>query len=80
METNLTIRLPDQIKSQLDKLAKLTGRSRAFHAQEALTRYLEEEAWQVQEIKQAVKEADAGDFAADVEVSRVMKKLGIDAG
>ena len=80
MEPNLTIRLSEEIKAQLDKLAKQTGRSRAFHAQEALRRYLEEEAWQVQEIKQAVKEADAGDFASEIEVSRVMKKLGIDAG
>jgi len=50
MESNLTIRLAEELKAQLDELAKLTGRSRAFHAQEALKRYLEEEAWQVQEL------------------------------
>lgn len=47
-------------KSQLEKLAAATNLSKSFLATEALERYLELEAWQIKEIKQALKEADAG--------------------
>jgi len=30
--------------------------------------------WQIEEIKKAVKEADRGDFAADKDVQKVIKK------
>lgn len=74
MATNLTVRLETSIKKLLDKLAKSTGRSRSYLAQDALRRYVEEEAWQIAEIEKAVKEADAGDFASDSEVTSTLKK------
>lgn len=36
MPANLTIRLPDEQTQQLARLAESTGRSRAFHAEEAI--------------------------------------------
>jgi len=74
MDTNVTIRMALGLKRSLDKLAKATGRSRTFLAQDALRQYLEEQAWQVAEIKQAIKEADAGEFATDAEVKAVRAK------
>jgi RHH-type transcriptional regulator, rel operon repressor / antitoxin RelB len=79
MDTNMTIRMEAGLKKSLDKLAKATGRSRAFLAQDALRQYLEEQAWQVAEIKQAIKEADAGEFATDAEVNAVRAKWGVNA-
>jgi RHH-type transcriptional regulator, rel operon repressor / antitoxin RelB len=79
MDTNVTIRMESGLKKSLDRLAKATGRSRAFLAQDALRQYLAEQAWQVAEIKQAVKEADAGDFATDAEVKAVRTKWGASA-
>ena len=79
MDTNVTIRMASGLKKSLDKLAKATGRSRAFLAQDALRQYLEEQAWQVGEIKQAIKEADAGDFATEAEVNAVRAKWGANA-
>ena len=77
MDTNFTIRLDGTLKRTLDKLAKATGRSRAFLAQDALRQYLEEQAWQVAEIKKAVKEVYAADFATDTEVDATLAKWGV---
>jgi predicted transcriptional regulator len=75
METAiLTLRVPVDIKDQLDKLADATQRSKSFLAGEAIRQYLDLEAWQIGEIQQAIVEADAGDFATDDEVDAVVRK------
>lgn len=38
----LAIRLPEEIKSRLDTLAKATGRTKTFYAREAILKYLDE--------------------------------------
>ena len=72
----LTLRVPMEVKDQLDKLADATHRTKSYLAGEAIRRYLELEAWQVGEIQQALKEADAGDFATDEEVNAIVRKYG----
>lgn len=79
MDATLTIRLSEEIKQSLDRLAEATGRTKSYLALDAIQRYLEQEAWQVAEIQQALKEADAGDFATSAEVRRVLRKWGLDA-
>ena len=56
MESVLTLRVSAKTKSQREKLAAATNRSKSFLASEALERYFELEAWQIKEIKQALKE------------------------
>jgi RHH-type transcriptional regulator, rel operon repressor / antitoxin RelB len=70
----LTLRVDTKTKAKLDKLAEATKRSKSFLAAEAIERYLEVEAWQIKEIKQAIKEADAGDFVSDAEFAKIVKK------
>jgi len=70
----LTLRVPVDVKQQLDKLADATHRSKSWLAGEAIRQYLDLEAWQIGEITQALKEADAGDFASDAEVTAVVEK------
>jgi RHH-type transcriptional regulator, rel operon repressor / antitoxin RelB len=72
--TVLTLRVNTKTKAKLDKLAEATKRSKSFLAAEAIERYLEVEAWQIREIKQALKEADAGDFVSDAELANIVKK------
>jgi len=72
--TTLSIRIPSETRARLDRLAEATGRTCSFLAAEALNAYLEQEAWQVAEIKAAVREADAGDFAADEEVRKTVER------
>jgi predicted transcriptional regulator len=57
--TNLSIRVPDEVGEQLEKLAEATGRTRSFLALDALRRYLAQEEWQVQAIRSAVERADS---------------------
>ena len=70
----LTLRVPVEVRNQLDKLAEATHRTKSYLVGEAIRQYLDLEAWQVGEIQRAIKEADAGDFASDDEVDAVLRK------
>ncbi|QOL14336.1 CopG family ribbon-helix-helix protein [Dickeya dianthicola] len=43
---------------------------------QAIEEYLAREAWQIAEVEQAIKEADAGDFVAADEIDTLFQKLG----
>jgi predicted transcriptional regulator len=70
----LTLRLDSKLKNQLDQLSKATQRSRSFVAAEAIREYVSLNQWQIGEIKQAIAEADRGEFASPKEVARTMNK------
>ena len=70
----LTLRVSNKTKTKLNKLAEATQRSKSYLAAEAIERYSEVEAWQIKEIKQAVKEANIGDFVSDDEFKEITKK------
>ncbi|AIR68286.1 type II toxin-antitoxin system RelB family antitoxin [Dickeya fangzhongdai] len=72
----MSVRLNDNASAQLDALAKATGRTRSFLAGQAIEEYLAREAWQIAEVEQAIKEADAGDFVAADEMDKLFQKLG----
>ena len=75
----MTIRLEPELKSRLDKLATATHRSKSFLASEAVREYIELNEWQIQELKTAIKEADAEDFASIQEVETIFNKWGASA-
>jgi predicted transcriptional regulator len=75
--TTMTIRLEPELKSRLDKLSVATHRSKSFLAAEAVREFIEINEWQIKEIRDAIKEADAGDFASDQEVQAVFSKWGV---
>ncbi|CAK7040603.1 MAG: hypothetical protein DELT_00765 [Desulfovibrio sp.] len=72
--TTLSLRVPTETLEQLGLLAEATGKSRNYVAVQAMRDFIEREAWQVAEIQQAIKEADAGEFATDEEVKAVFGK------
>lgn len=74
MSTTMTIRLEDEVKDRLDHLAQATQRSKSFLAAEAIRVFVETNEWQIGEIRAALKEADAGDFASDKDVAALAKK------
>jgi len=74
MSTTMTIRIEDEVKERLDRLADSTQRSKSFLAAEAIREYVANNEWQVAEIRKALKEADAGDFASEKEVAALAKK------
>jgi predicted transcriptional regulator len=54
----MTLRLDDETSNRLTTLAGATDRSKAYLATQALKLFLENNEWQVLQIKQAVTEAD----------------------
>lgn len=70
----LTLRVDSKLKKKLDKLAKTTQRSRSFLAAEAIREYVALNEWQIEGIKKAIQQADAGDFATDKEVEERFRK------
>ena len=80
MSTTMTIRLEPELKGRLDQLAEATSRSKSFLAAEAIRDFVELNEWQIQEIKDAIKEADNDDFATDKAVNKTLRKWRVHAG
>ena len=55
-----SVRIPKARKEQLEALAKSMGRSANYVATEAITTYVDSNAWQIEEIRKAAEKADAG--------------------
>ena len=79
MSTTMTIRLEDEVKDRLDRLADSTNRSKSYLAAEAIREFVETNEWQIAEIRAALKEADAGDFASDEDVAALANKWQVNA-
>jgi RHH-type transcriptional regulator, rel operon repressor / antitoxin RelB len=79
MTTTMTLRLEDDMKNRLERLAESTHRSRSFLAAEAIREFVENNEWQIAEIQAALAEADTGDFASDAEVAELAQKWGANA-
>ncbi|MGH7837087.1 MAG: CopG family ribbon-helix-helix protein [Candidatus Binataceae bacterium] len=76
MSEVMTIRVDRKTKTRLEKLAKVTARTKSYLAAEAIRAYIELNEWQIAEIKQAIKEADAGDFVDHEEVEKWLASWG----
>jgi RHH-type transcriptional regulator, rel operon repressor / antitoxin RelB len=79
MSTTMTIRLDDDVKERLDRLAESTNRSKSFLAAEAVREFVDINEWQVAEVRAALKEADAGEFATDAQVAAIAQKWKLNA-
>lgn len=79
MSTTMTVRLEDEVKHRLDRLAESTQRSKSFLAAEAIREFVENNEWQISEIRAALAEADAADFATDKELAAVARKWKVNA-
>ena len=79
MSTTITIRLDDEVKGRLDRLAVSTQRSKSFLAAEAIRDFVESNEWQINETRAALKEANAGDFASESNVEELASKWKVNA-
>ena len=75
-EKMLNVRLPSDLAGQLEALTKATGRTKSAITVAALQAHIEVEAWQIEEIKAGIAEADRGEFASDDEVTAFFAKHG----
>ena len=51
-----------------------------LQAAEAIRAFVETNEWQVREIRAALREADAGDFASDKDLAALSRKWKVNAG
>lgn len=74
----ITVRLDAALKAKLEALAKSTQRSKSWLAAEAISAYVEQEAWQIQQIQEAVQLADqpGTDWIAHEDVSTWLSTWG----
>jgi RHH-type transcriptional regulator, rel operon repressor / antitoxin RelB len=72
----INVRLPESLYNEIEALAKATARTKSFLAIDALTNYVQSESWQIRDIHEGLKEADAGEFASDEQVKAVFIKYG----
>jgi predicted transcriptional regulator len=72
--TALTVVLKDETAHRLDALAERLDRSRLAIALDAIEDYIAREEDQISEIEAGLRDADAGDFASETEISGVMSK------
>jgi RHH-type rel operon transcriptional repressor/antitoxin RelB len=70
-------RVPRELRDELDKLVKSTGRNRNALVEEAIRRFIDVERWQIALIEERLRQADAGDFATDEEMDEVYAEFHI---
>jgi len=70
-QTTMTITVSQEVKEEIEALTATTGRDASSLCEEALRRYLEVQAAQIAEIKQALRESDdPANLASDEEVEQ----------
>jgi predicted transcriptional regulator len=74
-KSNVTVRLEADKIAMLDQLAKSDDRDRSYMIKVAIDQYLAYHQWRIEEIKKAIAEADAGDFASEEEVDQMFAEL-----
>lgn len=74
--TTVTIRIPRKLKSRLNKLAESTARSRSWLAAHALEIYVEDQEWQIAEIRKGIADMEAGRIVSHKKVSRWLRSWG----
>ena len=74
--TTITVRVPERVRDRFDALVRATDRNRQYHALEALHRYLEAEAWQIELISERLRQIDAGEvgYASPERIDAVLNK------
>jgi RHH-type transcriptional regulator, rel operon repressor / antitoxin RelB len=73
-DSQVSVRLPNDLKEKMETYAQLTGRTKSYVAMEALSSYLDWRLPQIEDLKAAVLAADRGEFASNDEVAAVLTK------
>ncbi|MBN9438912.1 CopG family ribbon-helix-helix protein [Bosea sp. (in: a-proteobacteria)] len=75
MTAAFTIRLDDETLAKLDALAADTDRSRNWLAAKAIENYVELNAWQIDQIKAGLAEADRGEFVSEADLDAIEAEI-----
>lgn len=73
-----SVRLPDDLRQEVDELAKATKRSRSFIVKEAVAAFMEEQRAYLAAVEEGEREADRGIFVSGEAVERWLLSWGTD--
>jgi len=76
--TTITVRLPVDTRKDLEALAKSTGRTRTTLAAEAIERFVAQQRWQIAQVEEGIRAADAGDLATDEQMNELWVEFGLE--
>jgi len=71
----ITIRIQRKIRKALDGIAVTLDRDRTYVVNQALEAYIDLHRWQIDHIRQGLRQANAGKFATAAEVNRTITRL-----
>ena len=74
----LTVRLPDKVRLDLEKIADATNRTKSYIVNKAIEDYVARNAWQIAELGDAVRAADLGSFMSEQAVDDWLASWGAD--
>ena len=74
-KSTITFRVEDDKKAELDEIADGLNRDRSYVLNEAVSAYIETHRWQIEHIKEGLRQADAGEFASDEEVAESLNAI-----
>ncbi len=74
LEKTLNVRLPEATHNKLAQLTRVTGRTKSFLAVEALEAYIDQQTWQIAEVRAGLEEASRGEFATAQEMQAIFAK------
>jgi RHH-type transcriptional regulator, rel operon repressor / antitoxin RelB len=69
----ISFRLDADKVEALDEVAKSLDRDRTYVLNEAVRNYLEVQQWQVEHIKEGLRQAERGELIDNAEVKRIVK-------
>ena len=69
-----SVRMEEEKLARLDKLARITKRSRGWLINDAVDRYLSYEEWFIKAVEEGIQDADAGRVVSHEEVKREWEK------
>jgi len=73
-KTTITFRLDTDKREALDTIAEVADRDRSYVLNEAIDAYLDAHQWQIEHIKNGLRQAKAGQFATEKEVARAFAR------
>lgn len=76
--TTFSVRLPDELRNEVDELAKATRRSRSFVITEAVAAYVQDHRAYLEAIEEGEKEAAKGVFVSGEAVIKWLESWGTD--
>lgn len=74
----ISFRADEEVNELLDQLVKATDRTKTWHIKEALRKYLDLHAWQVEEVRKALEDVESGRLIDNDDVYQWISSWGED--